>query len=49
MLKAVHIDTDKDNVPDYLDKEANTPKGAVVNIDGIQLTDEMSETIYLNI
>ena len=40
------IDSDNDNVPDYLDKEANTPKGAVVN-DGIQLTDEMSESIYL--
>ena len=28
------IDTDNDNVPDYLDKEANTPKGAVVNANG---------------
>ena len=42
------IDTDNDNIPDYLDKEANTPKGAVVNSDGIQLTDEMSEAIYLS-
>jgi hypothetical protein len=41
------IDTDNDNVPDYLDKEANTPKGAVVNAEGIQLTDKMSEAIYL--
>lgn len=41
------IDTDNDNVADYLDKEANTPKGAVVNAQGIQLTDEMSEAIYL--
>ena len=41
------IDTDNDNVPDYLDKEANTPKGAVVNANGIQLTDKMSEAIYL--
>ena len=45
--KGCPIDTDKDNIPDYLDKEPNTPKGAVVNIDGIQLTDEMSETIFL--
>ena len=42
------IDTDNDNVPDYLDKEANTPKGAVVNSNGIQLTDKMSEDIYLS-
>lgn len=42
------IDTDNDDVPDYLDQEANTPKGAVVNSKGIQLTDEMSEAIYLN-
>ncbi len=41
------LDTDNDNVPDYLDKEANTPKGAVVNANGIQLTDKMSEAIYL--
>jgi len=41
------VDTDNDNVADYLDKEANTPKGAVVNAQGIQLTDEMSEAIYL--
>ena len=41
------LDSDNDNVPDYLDKEANTPKGAVVSKDGIQLTDEMSESIYL--
>ncbi len=45
--KGCPIDTDKDNIPDYLDKEPNTPKGAVVNIDGIQLTDEMSEAIFL--
>ena len=45
--KGCPIDTDKDNIPDYLDKEPNTPKGAVVNIDGIQITDEMSETIFL--
>ena len=47
MFKDVPIDTDNDNIPDYLDKEANTPKGAVVNSDGIQLTDKMSEAIYL--
>ena len=46
--KGCPIDTDNDNIPDYLDKEANTPKGAVVNSDGIQLTDEMSEAIYLS-
>ena len=45
--KGCPLDTDKDNIPDYLDKEPNTPKGAVVNIDGIQLTDEMSEAIFL--
>ena len=41
------VDSDNDNVPDYLDREANTPKGAVVNAEGIQLTDKMSEAIYL--
>ena len=41
------IDSDNDNVADYQDKEANTPKGAVVNSQGIQLTDKMSEAIYL--
>ena len=46
--KGCPIDTDNDNIPDYLDKEANTPKGAVVNSNGIQLTDEMSEAIYLS-
>ena len=46
--KGCPIDTDNDNIPDYLDKEANSPKGAVVNSDGIQLTDEMSEAIYLS-
>ena len=42
------IDTDKDDVPDFLDMEANTPQGAVVNSKGVQLTDEMSEAIYLD-
>lgn len=42
------VDTDKDAVPDYLDMEANTPLGAVVNSKGVQLTDEMSEAIYLD-
>ena len=42
------VDKDNDNVPDYLDLESNTPKGAVVNANGIQLTDEMSEKIYLD-
>ena len=42
------LDTDKDDVPDYLDQEANTPLGAVVSSKGIQLTDKMSEAMYLN-
>ncbi len=42
------VDSDNDDVPDYLDLEANTPLGAVVNSKGVQLTDEMSETIYLD-
>ena len=42
------VDTDNDDVPDYLDKEPNTPQGAVVSVNGVQLTDKMSEAIYLN-
>jgi len=42
------IDSDNDDVPDYLDKEENTPLGAVVSRNGVQLTDKMSEAIYLN-
>jgi len=35
------IDTDKDGVPDYLDKEPSTLAGAVVNAEGVTITDEM--------
>src|SRR5690606_34486989 len=35
------IDTDKDGVPDYLDKEPNTVSGAMVNAEGVTITDEM--------
>jgi hypothetical protein len=35
------IDTDEDGVPDYLDVEANTKKGAFVNEKGVTQTEQM--------
>lgn len=40
------LDTDKDGVPDYMDQEPNSAIDAVVNIDGITLTDEEIEALY---
>jgi len=39
--KGCPIDTDKDGVPDYLDKEPKTAIGAMVNAEGVTITDEM--------
>jgi len=33
------LDGDKDGIPDYLDKEANTPLDSIVGLDGVMLTD----------
>lgn len=33
------IDDDNDGVPNYLDKELNTPSGVFVNSDGVQMTE----------
>lgn len=35
------IDGDQDGVPDYLDKELNTPKGSLVTDDGVLLPDSV--------
>jgi len=40
------IDNDKDGIPNYIDEEANTPRGAVVNSKGVQLSDEQSKSMY---
>ncbi len=42
------IDSDNDGIPDHIDQEKGTPLGAVVNSLGVQMTDEISEQIYLN-
>ncbi len=34
------IDTDKDGVPDYLDQEADTPKGAIVDENGVTMSEQ---------
>lgn len=41
------LDSDGDKVPDEIDKEANTPTGSVVNEEGVALSDEEIEIIYL--
>jgi len=40
------LDGDKDGVPDYLDKELNTPDTSKVNEEGIAYTDEDFELMY---
>ena len=40
------IDDDKDGIPNYIDEEANTLRGAIVNEKGVQLTDEQSKSMY---
>ena len=37
------LDNDKDGIPNYIDEEANTLRGAIVNEKGVQLTDEQSK------
>lgn len=41
------LDSDGDKVPDAIDKENDTPSGSVVNEDGVALSDEEIEIIYL--
>ncbi|CAG5082435.1 hypothetical protein [Parvicella tangerina] len=41
------LDADGDKVPDAIDKEADTPSGSVVNEEGVALSDEEIEIIYL--
>ena len=40
------IDDDKDGIPYYIDEEENTPRGAIVNAKGVQLTDGESKSMY---
>jgi len=40
------VDDDKDGIPNYIDEEANTPRGTIVNEKGAQLTDEQSKSMY---
>ncbi len=39
--KGCPLDGDKDGVPDYKDKDLKTVPGAIVDVDGIAITDEM--------
>ena len=41
------FDTDGDGVPDYRDQELNSAENAVVDSNGVALTDEQLEAIYL--
>ena len=41
------LDTDGDKVPDKIDKEINSAKGAYVNEEGVTLTEEEIEVLYL--
>ena len=41
------LDSDGDRVPDKMDKEPNTVKGAIVNEEGITLSEEEIEVLYL--
>ncbi|MBD81604.1 MAG: hypothetical protein CL840_21980 [Crocinitomicaceae bacterium] len=45
--KGCPFDEDNDGVPDYRDKELGTDSSAVVDSNGIALTDEQLERIYL--
>jgi len=40
------LDGDNDGIPDYIDQEKNTRKGAVVDEKGVQLTDEKYHSMY---
>ena len=40
------LDNDNDGIPDYIDQEKNTSKGAVVDEKGVQLTDEKYLSMY---
>ena len=42
------VDTDLDGVPDYKDLEPETPKGSIVNAQGVQLTNEIGERLFLS-
>ena len=40
------LDGDNDGIPDYIDQEKNTRSGAVVDENGVQLTDEKYHSMY---
>lgn len=42
------VDSDKDGVPDYIDKEEDTPFGSIVNTNGIRMTDAQIITLIYN-
>ena len=44
--KGCPIDTDNDGIADYLDKQVNTRYSALVDEDGVELTEDKYESIY---
>lgn len=45
--KGCPLDDDGDGVPNKLDKEANTAKGSLINKEGVTVTEEELEVMYL--
>ncbi len=45
-IQGCPLDDDKDGVPNYLDKEPNSASGAIVNRDGITLTEDEIKKLY---
>ena len=44
--KGCPVDTDKDGIADYLDKQINTRYGALVDENGVELTEDKYESTY---
>ena len=47
LLYGCPLDSDNDRVPDYLDKEENTPQGAIIDKNGVQLNISYKVQIFV--